>query len=141
MRRTRESIAAAAILLTAACGELATLPTAPDPMPDPSATFTRVQNEVFTPTCALSGCHGSAFPQSELVLAAGQSYAMLVGRPSVQLPSLQRVAPGATLDSYLYRKITGAGIVNERMPLGGPPLSDAQIALVRDWINRGAPND
>ena len=55
--------------------------------------------------------------------------------------SLKRVAPGDPTNSYLYRKITGVGITGDRMPQGGPYLSDAQIALVRDWIRRGAPND
>jgi hypothetical protein len=57
------------------------------------------------------------------------------------MPQLQRVAPGDPSNSYLYRKITGAGITGERMPLQMPPLSDDKIRLVRDWIRRGAPND
>ena len=33
------------------------------------------------------------------------------------------------------------GITGDRMPQGGPYLTDAQTKLVRDWIRRGAPND
>ncbi|MBV9496615.1 MAG: hypothetical protein JOZ54_20390 [Acidobacteria bacterium] len=131
-------------LLLSACGKLVESPTDPggggEPV-DPTATFTRVQNEVFTPTCAAIGCHDPLGRQEQLVLTPGQSYANTVGRPSNQMPQLARVTPGDASNSYLYRKITGAGITGDRMPQGGPYLNDTQIKLVRDWIRRGAPND
>lgn len=108
---------------------------------DPSATFTRVQNEIFTPTCSTIGCHNPIGRQSELLLTAGRSYAQIVNVRSVEMPSLSRIAPNDPANSYLYRKIAGAGITGDRMPQGLPPLSDAQIALIRNWIRRGAPND
>ena len=76
-----------------------------------------------------------------MVLSAGRAYANTVGVASVEVPSLQRITPGDPTNSYLYRKITGAGITGDRMPLQQPPLSEDKIALVRDWIRRGAPND
>lgn len=129
----------------AGCGQLNEIPTAPggpggEPV-DPNATFTRVQAEVFTPTCTTIACHDPIGKQSGLVLTAGNAYANIVNQPSVEMPSVPRVTPGDPTNSYLYRKITGAGITGERMPLSQPPLSDAQIRLVRDWIRRGAPND
>jgi len=129
--------------LIAGCGKLSELPTDPgggEP-PDPSATFTRVQNEIFTPTCANLGCHDPLGRQQGMVLKAGSAYANIVNVPSTEVPSLVRVAPGDAANSYLYRKITGSGITGDRMPQALPPLSDAQIKLVRDWIRRGAPND
>jgi hypothetical protein len=133
------------VLLTAGgCGKLIELPTDPGPGGppiDPSATFTRVQTEIFTPTCGAIGCHDRLGQQSQLVLTADRSYAAIVNVPSVEIPSVRRVAPGDPANSYLYRKITGAGITGDRMPQGGPFLTDAQISLVRDWIRRGAPND
>ncbi|HEY5610031.1 MAG TPA: hypothetical protein VIL97_02390 [Thermoanaerobaculia bacterium] len=131
------------LLILAGCGDLAELPTAPggsDPI-DPNATLTRVQNEIFTPTCAVAGCHDPTFQQSQLVLSAGRSYAQIVNVVSVELPQLARIAPNDPASSYLYRKITGEGITGDRMPQANPPLSDAQTRLVRDWIRRGAPND
>ncbi len=126
------------------CGKLAELPTDPglggQPI-DPTATFTRVQTEIFTPTCAAIGCHDRLGRQQDLQLSVGSAYSQTVGRPSVEMPQLLRVAPGDPANSYLYRKITGAGITGDRMPQGGPYLTDAQIKLVRDWIRRGAPND
>jgi hypothetical protein len=139
----RSHLILVALLLTA-CGNLETI-TGPDGVGgdpiDPTATFTRVQNEIFTPTCASIGCHDPIGQQSQMVLTAGRAYANTVNVTSVEMPSLMRVKPGDPSNSYLYRKITGAGITGDRMPQSLPPLSDAQIRLVRDWIRRGAPND
>lgn len=130
------------LLLLTACGELRT-PTDPgaggEPI-DQSATFTRVQNEIF-PTCTSIGCHDSIGQQSGLILTPGNAYGNIVNRPSVEMPVLMRIKPNDPANSYLYRKITGAGITGDRMPSLKPPLNDAQIKLVRDWIRRGAPND
>src|SRR5688500_13919167 len=133
--------AGVALLAIAGCGELITAPPLGGPPPDPSATFTRVQNEIFTPNCTQIGCHDAFAQQSQLILVSGQSYASTVNRPSVEIPSLDRVEPGDPANSYLSRKIVGSGITGDRMPQASPPLSDAQISLVRDWIRRGAPND
>lgn len=111
-----------------------------DPI-DQSATFTRVQNEIFTPTCASIGCHDPLGQQSGQVLSAGRAYASIVNVRSVENPNLDRIEPLDPANSYLYRKITGSGITGDRMPQNKPPLSDAQIKLIRDWIRRGAPND
>jgi hypothetical protein len=133
------------LLLLVSCGKLKEL-TAPgggeggEPI-DQTATLTRVQNEVFTPTCAALGCHDVLGHQENMILSPGRSFAQTVGVPSTQNPGVRRVAPSDPANSYLYRKITGAGITGDRMPQGGPFLSDAQTKLVRDWIRRGAPND
>jgi hypothetical protein len=129
---------------TAGCGELKT-PTDPGVggglPPDPTATFTRVQNELFSPTCAQLACHDPLGQQSQMVLSSGRAYANIVGVSSVEMPQLRRIAPSDPANSYLYRKITGAGITGDRMPLNQSRLTEAQISLVRDWIRRGAPND
>jgi hypothetical protein len=75
---------------------------------------------------------------------AAAGYAALVGQPSSENSRLLRVKAGNSGQSYLVRKLLG--LVNpltegERMPLasaGLPPLSDALIALVREWIDQGA---
>jgi len=139
----RKPILVSALILVS-CGKLKELPTEPgsggEPI-DPTATFTRVQNEIFTPTCAQLGCHDRIAHQQDQLLAPGSAYAQTVNVASTEMPSLKRVVPGDFANSYLYRKITGAGITGDRMPQGGPYLTDAQIKLVRDWIRRGAPND
>jgi hypothetical protein len=140
----RSSFVLITVLLLAGCGELKS-PTDPgvgggDPI-DQSATFTRVQNEIFTPSCASIGCHDTLGQQSQLILSPGRAYEQTVNRASVEMPSLARVTPNDPVSSYLYRKITGSGIIGDRMPQGRAPLTDAQLRLVRDWIRRGAPND
>jgi hypothetical protein len=140
----RLAILAALLVAATSCGKLESPTDAGvdnSQPPDPTATFTRVQAEIFTPTCAQLGCHDPLGKQESQVLSNGQGYANTVGRPSVEMPSLLRVAPFDPANSYLYRKITGAGITGDRMPQGQAPLTDAQIKLVRDWIRRGAPND
>ncbi|GAC1433186.1 MAG: hypothetical protein NVSMB68_05640 [Thermoanaerobaculia bacterium] len=126
-----------------ACGKLREIPTAPDgggTAVDPTATFARVKAEVL-PTCTAVGCHGAIAPQENLILVPDRADAGVVNVPSTEMASIKRVTPGDAANSYLYRKITGVGITGDRMPQGGPYLSDAQIVLVRDWIRRGAPND
>ena len=111
------------------------------PVADDVATFTRVQNEVFLQTCATAGCHDTITRQAALDLSSGQAYLQIVNIPSIQFPSLMRIAPNDPGNSYLFQKISSsspdAGL---RMPSGGI-LADSQINLVRDWILRGAPND
>lgn len=133
------------LMIALGCGDLGELPTDPGPPidpPDPSATFSRVQREIFTPTCAVAGCHDRFGRSENLLLAQGEAYGNLVGVPSTQIPLTPRVTPNDPERSYLYRKVTGAsGILGTRMPQAGPNLSEAHLKLIRDWIRRGAPND
>ncbi len=130
-------------LLLAGCDNASNV-TGPGEPPDPTATFSRVQREVFTPSCAVSspgGCHAGPAPQLHLSLEAGKSYARIVGVPSAET-SLDLVAPGRPDDSYVVVKLRGdPAIEADRMPPGGPYLSSDQVKLVVDWIRRGAPND
>ena len=140
-RRASRAAAVALLLAAGACRDTATETVGPAAPPDPSATFTRVQREVFTPSCALAGCHAAPAPKVALVLEAGKSYASLVGVVSAET-SLLRVMAGLPNDSYLVVKLRAdAAIVGDRMPPGAPPVSAGQLQLVVDWIRRGAPND
>jgi hypothetical protein len=124
------------------CGDEKRLPTAPEGPGSETATFTRVQNEVFTPTCALSGCHlGPASLAQEGLVLSGNAYDSIVGARANQNPSISRVTPGDPVNSYLWRKITpGQPIVGDRMPQTGS-ITEAQRQLVTDWILRGAPRN
>jgi hypothetical protein len=132
---------AAVALLSLSCGKLNEITGPVDEPFDDTATFTRVQAEVFTPTCVAFGCHDAIGQQEGLALTTGLAHAEIVGVPSTQMSSVKRVAPGDFANSYLFRKITGVNITGERMPSGGPYLSNEQTRLVREWIRRGAPND
>lgn len=139
--RAAPALAAAGLLLAGACGTQKTTPVEPVNPPDPSATFTRVQREVFSPSCAFSGCHAGATPQQGMSLEPGKSYGSVVGVSSRETTRL-RVSPGRPEESYLVSKVRGdATIVGGRMPFGGPALPDAQVQLIVDWIRRGAPDD
>jgi hypothetical protein len=106
------------------------------------ATFTEVQTRIFTASCAFSGCHGGSSPAQGMNLTAGQAYAHIVNVPSNEQPARDRIEPGDPESSYLYLKVMGdPSISGGRMPLGGPPLAQELLDLLRDWIERGAPND
>lgn len=130
------------MLALAGCGSEKALPLAPgDGQPDPSATFTRVQAEVFSVSCALAGCHSGAAPQAGMDLSTGTAYAATVGVASTQRSELARIEPFDPDRSYVVLKLRGdPAIVGARMPLTGS-VTDAQVGLVVDWVRRGAPRD
>jgi hypothetical protein len=132
------------LVLLSGCGTVKS-PTEPPPEEPGGAafTFSRIQAEVFTPTCAKAGCHDAATASNGLVLEAGRSYGDLVNRRSIGSSSLDRVEPGDPERSYLLRKLRGdPDISGARMPLDGPPyLSSEQIEGIAAWIRAGAPND
>lgn len=125
------------------CGTVKS-PTEPAPAGGgPAFTFSQIQAQVFTPTCAKAGCHSAATASEGLVLEAGQAYGFLVGRPASGRSSLARVEPGSPERSYLILKLRGdPSITGQRMPLDGPPyLTSEQIDGIAAWIRAGAPND
>jgi hypothetical protein len=103
-------------------------------------TLASIQANVFTPRC--SGCHsgvGATLPGALNLTSEAASRAALVGIASLEVGTLQRVAPRNPNDSYLIRKLEGGpGIVGNRMPLVGPPLAQATIDSIRLWITNGA---
>ncbi|MEM7281844.1 MAG: Ig-like domain-containing protein, partial [Pseudomonadota bacterium] len=100
------------------------------------AEFQSIQDNVLTPVCTI--CHAGAGAPVGLRLDQGNSFAMLVDVPSVQVPTLLRVDPGDPDNSYLIQKMEGSASVGGRMPLNGPPLSQATIDVVRSWVAAGA---
>jgi hypothetical protein len=73
-----------------------------------------------------------------LRLDDGNSYALLVGVASAEVPTTLRVAPGNASASYLIQKLEGTASVGGRMPLNGTPLPQADINMIRQWITDGA---
>jgi methionine-rich copper-binding protein CopC len=108
------------------------------PPPPLTADFQSIQANVFTPIC--TKCHVGAAAPEGLQLDAQHSYALLVGVPSTEVPSLLRVNPGNPDQSYIVLKLQGSpGIVGAQMPFGGPYLDQATINVIRQWITNGAP--
>ncbi|HEX5787637.1 MAG TPA: hypothetical protein VFY03_05620 [Woeseiaceae bacterium] len=109
---------------------------------DIAPTLDALQASLFTPTCAVAGCHtgptGPDLPSGMDLSSADASFASLVDVPSVQDPEVLRVAPGDAAASWLVMKIEGTASVGMRMPAGGPALDAETIAAVRAWIDSGA---
>lgn len=97
------------------------------------AQFSDIQEKVFTPTCATSGCHNGV---QEPDLREGMSYDNLVGVKAIGNPSMNRVEPGDSGNSYLIKKLLGDDTA--LMPQGGPPLESEVIDSIRTWIDNGA---
>jgi mono/diheme cytochrome c family protein len=102
-------------------------------------TFSSIQANIFTPVC--EQCHSGANAPRGLRLDALNSYALLVGVASSEQPGVLRVDPHNPNGSYLIQKLEGTASVGERMPAGLPPLTQAQIAVMRQWITNGAVKD
>jgi hypothetical protein len=102
-----------------------------------SADLASIQANVFTPIC--TKCHAGGGAPEGLRLDAADSYSLLVGVPSTEVPSLLRVKPGDPDNSYIIQKLEGHAAVGAQMPLGGPYLSTSTIAFIRQWITNGAP--
>jgi hypothetical protein len=144
-RRAREAAALGLLtLLFVGCGTVKSPTEAPTPAPGGAAfTFSQIQREIFTPTCAKSGCHAASTAQEGLILDAGRSYSLLVGHPATEQGGLNRVQPGSPETSYIILKLRGdPSISGQRMPQDGPPyLTAGQIDGIAGWIRAGAPNN
>jgi len=103
-------------------------------------TLTSIQDNLFTPVC--SGCHtgpsGGPLPGGLDLTSLSMSFTNLVGVPSVQVGTVDRVEPGDPDASYLVRKIEGTAAVGNRMPPFGAAVDQATIDAVRQWITDGA---
>ena len=106
------------------------------------ASLDSIQANVFAVSCAFSGCHsgpaGPGLPTGLDLSSADASFAVLVNVASVEVPTVQRVAPGDADASYLVQKLEGTAAVGGQMPAGSPPLDQATIDVVRAWIDSGA---
>ena len=75
-------------------------------------------------------CHGATHPRGGLRLDTA-SAAIKGGKAGAA------VVPGRADESLMMDAVNGEGGL-ERMPLKRPPLSDGQVATLRDWIDQGA---
>lgn len=124
----RISAGCLALLFVFACGEEAVEP----------PTTSSLETEVFTPSCATTGCHLAPTNAGGLDLSPPLRN-KVVGVMSVQVTKLL-VDPGNVGGSYLHDKITGQMLASgtSAMPLAGS-LTVEQIERIRLWIEDGAP--
>ena len=146
--RSRGGVLLSAVLLAACAGNGEGLdangrPLVPGGTPPPplSADFESIQENIFTPICSV--CHAGGGAPEGLRLDAANSYNLLVGVPSTEVPSLLRVKPGDPDNSYIIQKLEGHAAVGAQMPFGCPTtqpcLTTSTIAFIRQWITDGAP--
>jgi hypothetical protein len=115
-------------------------------------TWVIIQEKIFNPSCAISGCHASAtdatYSQHNLILSADVAFDNLINKVSkntaANADGIVRVKPGDYLKSLLYHKTdcqAGHHSANygSTMPLGGTYLSLGQIEFIKQWIIKGAP--
>jgi hypothetical protein len=111
------------------------------PPPPLSADLLSIQENIFTPICSV--CHAGGSAPEGLRLDAADSYNLLVGVPSTEVPALLRVKPGDPDNSYIIQKLEGHQAVGAQMPFGCPNtqpcLTTSTIAFIRQWITNGAP--
>jgi mono/diheme cytochrome c family protein len=112
--------------------------------PPATVTLVQIQQEVFTPHCASCHVDGGSGPMP--LTDPTTSYASLVRvdptNSTARQAGKKRVMPGDPSRSFLMDKITGDMEFGEgdRMPQNAHPLSADQIALIRRWIQAGAPS-
>src|SRR5262249_11572890 len=96
--------------------------------PSKSVDFKRDIEPIFTANCIR--CHGPRRARSQLRLD-NKSRAMKGGISGAV------IIPGNSQAYRLVKRILGEGD-EARMPLGGDPLKNEQIELIRKWIDQGA---
>lgn len=116
----------------------------------PPGTFTEIFETLFpqTTNARCNFCH--SMPASDISngnLSTGtdqaSAYAALLGvvSTSSRCGGKTLVAPYHPEDSLFLDKLMGKPTCGDRMPLGGAALSDADLEVVRSWIEAGAKDD
>lgn len=121
-------------------------------VPPTVVPFADVQ-ALFARTCITDACHGRSGSGGLRLTTAALSHAALVDQPADQVPSVRLVAPGDPDNSYLVMKVEGT--MRQRLPMEcatapgrnpcgaqmpqlAAPLTQAERALIRNWILAGA---
>ena len=107
----------------------------------PAVSFANQIQPIFDASCSNGNCHIGA-SAGGLNLNPGSTHGNIVNVPALQNPNMSRITPGNPDESYLFQKLLENGnFFNMRMPNNRPPLSDAEIQLIRTWILEGALNN
>lgn len=118
-------------------------PVDPDFEP-PDSSYGLIYSNIFSTSCALSGCHdGSARSPG---LTGADTYRSIFGQtPENQMAiqaDLQLIKPFDPDSSFLYQKLIFDSTefkFGSPMPQGGISLSSDKIEFVKLWIEAGAP--
>jgi hypothetical protein len=97
-----------------------------------------ITQTLFLPVCATAECHSTSAKQQSLDLQAPGVASRLVGVPSTEGAGLL-IDPSMPSASWLYTKLTTSPPFGVRMPFNLPPLDDARIACVLQWVTAQVP--
>lgn len=137
--RARALLLMGLVAALASCGGDGVVSDDSGPPPPGAPTLSFLQASLFTPRCALPGCHVAPSPQQGLELSDGATFPFTVGIDANELSTFKRVAPGNAADSYLYMKLAGdPRVIGGPMPGDGTTLTATEIDGVRQWIDAGA---
>lgn len=95
-----------------------------------SASCGAVEKTIIHARCG--SCHGATNGTSSLDLASDGVLTRLANRKTLD-GAHALVTPGNASESAIYTKVLSAPSFGSRMPLG-TPLSDAEIACIKQWI-------
>ncbi len=85
-------------------------------------------------TCGTAGCHSAASPQQNLDLVSPDVLTRLSGQSAMEGPGLL-IDTSDPASSVLYLKMVSPPPFGSLMPLGGTPVSAANLACVLGWIS------
>jgi cysteine-rich repeat protein len=125
------------------------------------STLAAIQTVIFdNPAygCTNGACHDAVDPAGALDLTSGRAYDSLLGAIGAGAPAtnavgegVKRVEPSEPLESFLYHKLARRTLGESAtfayipggsaMPSSGPPLAEAHLQALYDWIRGGAPRD
>jgi hypothetical protein len=139
--------AAALLILLAGCQETIQAGGSGNMLPDDDplkvadtaqpGSLDALHRDIIQPSCASTAgaCHAGQFEPN--LSTPALFYANLVARPGLEHPKQLRVVPGDAAASLLVDKLRNRN-VGTQMPLGAPPLVEAKLALIEQWIKDGA---
>jgi hypothetical protein len=109
---------------------------------------------ILANNCQQAQCHGAAKAGNLSLATKADAHDNLVGKPA---DGPCTMAPGVTCgcvdsgktrvvandpdNSLLVEKLSGSNTCGDRMPPTGELIPEAELDLVKRWINAGAPND
>jgi hypothetical protein len=99
------------------------------------ADFLRIYRAIVQPSCALSGCHDASASGGLAMMDECSAYKHLLEPGAC---GMKRMTPGDGSSLLLSKLETRAPMCGGGMPPVGP-LPSSAIALVREWIDAGAP--
>ena len=93
---------------------------------------------IFNRSCIVSACHNAESTAAGLELT---SYSKIMAGSDGG--TFRVVIPGNAQDSELIKRLEGRSdrLSRQRMPLGGPYLSQSEVQTLRNWVDKGAQNN